>query len=299
MDFQEFVCAVEQKMNMELKNGITARGYTAVKNNGNIKQGIMMNEPDINISPAIYLEEFYLRFQKGETIDKIVCEILDFYESVKVSVPVDKKDFLNIEKMKDKIVFKIIYTQKNLKLLQNIPHLEILDLSVVFYLLLERSEEGIATIQITNEHLENWKMEPEKLYELAIKNAQKVLPAEFCSMSNVIREVSGLLDIENNIENQEETMYVLSNSIRSYGAACIFYPHLPEMIGEILKEDYYILPSSVHELIIVPKSKGMPKQELDEMIQEINQTQLEPEEILSDHAYYYERSSGQIRMFFS
>ena len=71
-----------------------------------------------------------------------------------------------------------------------------------------------------------------------------------------------------------------------------------EMIGEILKEDFYILPSSIHEVIILPKSKGIAKEELDAMIQDINHTQVDTEEVLSDHAYLYERGLGKIQMAF-
>ena len=78
----------------------------------------------------------------------------------------------------------------------------------------------------------------------------------------------------------------------------MFYPHVLEMIGEILKEDFYILPSSIHEVIILPKSKGIAKEELDAMIQDINHTQVDTEEVLSDHSYLYERGLGKIQMAF-
>ena len=89
-------------------------------------------------------------------------------------------------------------------------------------------------------------------------------------------------------------MYILSNSLRSYGAACIAYPHILEMIGEILRRDYYVLPSSVHEVIIVPWSPGLDIRELDEMVREINVTQVAEEEVLSSHAYLYRRSTGTL-----
>ena len=78
----------------------------------------------------------------------------------------------------------------------------------------------------------------------------------------------------------------------------MFYPHVLEMIGEILKEDFYILPSSIHEMIILPKSREIAKEELDAMIQDINHTQVDTEEVLSDHAYLYERGLGKIQMAF-
>ena len=84
-------------------------------------------------------------------------------------------------------------------------------------------------------------------------------------------------------------MYVLSNTIRNFGAAAIMYDRRLEHIGEYLREDYYVLPSSVHEVIIIPKSKAPGKRELIEMVSDINATQVEEEDVLSDNAYYYDR----------
>lgn len=88
-------------------------------------------------------------------------------------------------------------------------------------------------------------------------------------------------------------MYVLSNSLRNYGAACIAYPHIMETIGEILQEDYYILPSSIHEVVIVPYTREISRREMDDMVRDINETQVADEEVLSNHVYLYERSTGR------
>ena len=93
-----------------------------------------------------------------------------------------------------------------------------------------------------------------------------------------------------------DQMYVLSNKFRNYGAACIAYPNVLEMIGQILKKDYYILPSSVHEVIIVPYSEIYVCSKLDEMVREINSTQVEEEDVLSNHVYLYDRVSGKLRV---
>jgi hypothetical protein len=66
------------------------------------------------------------------------------------------------------------------------------------------------------------------------------------------------------------------------------------MIGEMLKEDYFVLPSSIHEVIVVPESKGLDAEEMCKMVKEINETQVAPEEVLSDHAYFYRRKERQL-----
>ena len=124
-------------------------------------------------------------------------------------------------------------------------------------------------MQITNEYMRQWNLETEELYEMAMRSAVRLLPAEFCSLPDMIRRITGI-EVEAIRGMQRECqMYVLTNSSKIQGAACMFYPHVLEMIGEILKEDFYILPSSIHEVIILPKSREIAKEELDAMIQDI------------------------------
>ena len=82
--------------------------------------------------------------------------------------------------------------------------------------------------------------------------------------------------------------------LRSLGAVCITYPHVAEMIADILGESFYILPSSIHEVIIVPESRSLGFKAFATVISEINMTQIEEEEVLTDHAYYYDKEHGII-----
>lgn len=95
-------------------------------------------------------------------------------------------------------------------------------------------------------------------------------------------------------EDEGDFMYVLSNQLRSFGAASIVYPHVLEMVGKIVGEDFCVLPSSVHEVIIVPESYSLEQKEMDEMVTEINATQVADEEVLSNHAYFYERAAKKL-----
>lgn len=300
MNYQDFLCAVEQELNKKLKEGIQASVYTARKNNGSEKQGIMIKADGVNAAPAIYLEELFERVLKGERIDRVVQEILDFYEEVDCRKVWDCSQFQKYENIRERVVFRLIHTEKNKKLLECIPFMEILDLSIVFYVLLEQDRNGTASIQISNEHLKMWGVQKEELYRAAVRNVTNLLPAEFYTMRHAIEEMlevdsdeeDNLLEIQN--DEKKDVMYVLTNSLRNYGAACLFYPHVLEMVGEMLKEDYYILPSSIHELIIVPESKALDADEMSEMVVEINETQVEPEEVLSDHAYFYQREEKKL-----
>ena len=300
MDYQEFLCAIVRELNKRLKEGVQASVYTARKNNGSEKQGIMIKAEGVNAAPAIYLEELFERVLKGERMELVVEEILDFYKGVECCGVWDCSQFQKYENIRERVVFRVIHTDKNKKLLECIPYTEVLDLAIVFYVLLEQDKNGTASIQISNEHLKMWGIQKEELYRAALRNVAKLLPAEFFTMRHAIEEMleadsdekENLLEIGE--DEKQDVMYVLTNSLRNYGAACLFYPHVLEMVGEMLKEDYYVLPSSVHEVIIVPESKALDADEMSEMVVEINETQVEPEEVLSDHAYFYQRDSKKL-----
>lgn len=302
MKYQEFLYAVEAELNKKLKEGVKASVYTAQKNNGREKKGILFQTKELSASPAIYLEGLYARLQKGEQMNKLVQEILDFYETVGGEEVWDYNQIKEYDKIQDKIIFKLIHTDKNKKMLECVPSVEVLDLSIVFYVLLEMDKTGTATIQISNEHLKMWGISKEEVYQVALKNAAILLPAEFFTMQHAIER---MLEVasgeEENLlnhtgEEKEDVMYVLTNSLRNYGAACLFYPHVLDMIGEMLKEDFFILPSSIHEAIIVPESRGLDTEEMNEMVIEINETQVAPEEVLSNHVYFYRRQGKKLML---
>ncbi|MCI9441363.1 MAG: hypothetical protein HFH15_09080 [Ruminococcus sp.] len=302
MEYQEFICAIEKKMNRKLEGGVTASLYTAVKNNGKVKKGMLVEAPGVNISPTIYLEEFYERFSKGESMDEIVEDILKFYHTIRCDKSWNTSRIEHYDSIRDKIVFKLINTEKNQELLKSIPHMELLDLSIVFYALLDINQQGTATMTVGSQHLQSWDVTKEELFSMACENAKRLLPAQLFTMQQAVDEILHCASGErkNLLEGIQKPdgdfMYVLSNPIRSLGAACIAYPEVLDMAGRILGDDYYVLPSSVHEVVLVPESKGMAPDEMDAMVAEINETHVEEEELLSNHAYIYERKARRLTM---
>ena len=301
MTYIEFADAVEKMMNKKMKGGVRASLYTAMKNNGKERTGILIEMPGINISPTIYLEEYYESYVAGRKIEQIVDDIKQLYEEIKQEKPWDCESFRDYEGVRNRIVFKVINTAKNRKFLRTVPHLAFLDLSIVFYVLVDVSEEGTAAMVVNSSHADSWKVQAETLWEDAVKNVKNLLPAVFVTMNHALKSLLGDVEYEEGdllLEKKKDydQMYVLSNKFRNYGAACIAYPNVLEMIGQILKKDYYILPSSVHEVIIVPYSEIYVCSKLDEMVREINSTQVEEEDVLSNHVYLYDRVSGKLRV---
>lgn len=291
MNYKQFVSAIEKKVKQSVNEGMSVCVHTTVKNNGRERVGITVMEQGINISPTIYLEEFYEQFQKDESLEGIVKNILDLYQEVKVEQSWEPETVKNYECARSKIIYKVINAEDNIRIIRDVPHVSFLDLEIIFCMLVDANNTGTATILVTNEIMKVWGVGCEALYREAMKNTKKLLPAEFHTMKSVIAELLG----EKLVENvEEDCMYVLTNDIRSFGAACILYEGLLERIGDELEENYYVLPSSIHEVIIIPESKSPNRVELDEMIEEINETQVQEEEVLSNRAYYFSRKENRL-----
>ncbi len=302
MDYREFTGAVEKEIRKRMKGGVQASLYTTVKNNGKERTGVLLQAPGVHVSPTIYLEDYYQAYLEGKPIDRIAGEIECFYNSMRQEVTWDGDQILNYEGIKDRIVFKLINTAANRDFLTTVPHYAFLDLSIVFYVLLEVTDEGTAAMVIGNDHAEQWRVETDMLWKAAVENGKTLLPAEFFTMNHALKEMLGEAPANERGDGNlllgetadKDGMYVLSNKIRSYGAACIAYPHVLKMIGQILRKDYYILPSSVHEVVIVPWAPELRWSDLDDMVTEINATQVAEEEVLSGHAYLYKWRSERL-----
>ena len=296
MTYYQFVQAVEGRIKEAVKESVAVRIHTAEKNIGTIRRGLTLTEQDINISPTIYLEEYYRQFQNGGSLEHITSDILRLYNEVRFQKSWGEEKLYDYSQVKEKVIYRLVNYKSNEKMLRNVPYIVYLDLAIVFCVLLEVTKYGTATMAIRNDHLDLWGVEKEELYRQASENTSKFLPDDFSSMSAVIEELTEESEAHISFEDKEEEMYVLSNRIHSYGAAAILYSGRMEGIGMYLKSNYYILPSSVHEVIVVPEKAAVEKEDLSAMVAEINRTQVEAEEVLSDHAYYYDRKKGRLFM---
>lgn len=294
MNYQQFIEEVERRVKEKIKGNetITVYIHTAVKNNGKERKGITVSEKGIHISPTIYLEEYFQQFQEGKPIEEIVEKILQLYEEIKCSHPCEESLLQNYEELKGKFACKLIHRGKNEKLLNDIPYVPWMDLAIVVFVLLEVSPYGTATVLVRKEHLEIWGLTEAQLFDEAKKNTPILLPYQFCPMRKLLQEICPYAVDEG--EEEEESLYVLSNKLRSFGAASMLYDGILEKVGQKLGENYYILPSSIHEVIVVPESKSPVKQDLEEMVREINETQVEEEEVLSDRVYYFSRKENRL-----
>ena len=294
MEFTNFTTLVQREVEKRAGENYRVKLNDVMKNNGVVLRGITLMQDDSNISPTIYLNPYYDAYENGDTtLGTVIDEVIDTYERNKINRSIDMKFFLNYETVRSRIIFKLINTEKNRELLRDVPYIPFHDLSIVFQCLVSEERFGNASILIHNVHLQLWKVNARELYECALGNTPLLQGYELADMNTVLEEMKALGGIDDEeIEDmqQEVPMYVLSNKSRINGASCILYKDILKDFAMVVDKDLYVLPSSIHEVILLPSDGTQESEQLKEMVREINQSQVEKEEVLSDSVYYYRRS---------
>lgn len=300
MEYREFLENVRKEVESRYDSNVSVTLNHVMKNNGTELDGITIMEKDKNIAPTIYINSFYDRYREGVSLKAVVSEIIRIYNQNKNSININADYFENYENVRKTIVYKLVNYQKNKKLLEDVPYKRVLDLAVVFYCLIEQRKGVSATALIHNEHLRIWNVTEDEIYNDALKNTPVLLAGSIVPMSKILSEIAGTAPVDNDEKvceyTGEDILYVLTNSSRVNGAACILYDNLLKKFANDVHSDLYILPSSVHEVIIVPKKNAFDKSELADMVREVNEQGVSQDEILSDNVYEYNRKNGIITM---
>lgn len=303
MTYNEFQNKLIELLKEKLNENTEVSIHKALKNNNCTLTGIIINDQKVNASPVIYLEEFFEQYLHGASFEKITTDILEIYKKTKCKNSLNTKIFKNYDRIKNKIVFKIINTKKNKELLKDTPHIHFLDLSIVFYALLDANENGTATMLVRHENMEMWGVNVHILLADAMKNVELLLPPELVAMQNMLDKITSPCSKPENILQTKQitgtgVMYILSNNLCNFGAACILYPGIFQLIGNILTSSYYILPSSMHETIILHSDAALSIEEMNSMVREINTNQVQICDHLSDHVYFYDKNTQLIHACF-
>ena len=298
MEYKEFVEYIKMNAGYIAGEGGNITVNYVIKNNGCEMDGLVIMEKGKDIAPTIYLDSFYELYTNGENIKNIIRQIEVIYEQNKNNVTFDVNILKHFDTIKDKIVYKVVNYRSNEKLLEQVPHKRILDLAVVFYCLLDNEYGRSATALIYNNNLKNWNVTIDDVYKAALKNTPDLLHSKSSSMAALFEKCGVNVDGEE-VDLKDyvpSDMYVLTNESKLNGAACILYENVLYDFAQKLGADLYILPSSVHEVILLPKLSVFEKDELVNMVKEVNTEGVAADEVLSDHVYEYNRTERLITM---
>ena len=266
------------------------------KNNGMILQGLTIRDENVNIAPTIYVNDAYENFLKGESIEDIAAGIINTYESHKAPQSISVEFFTDFDQVKDRLAMKIVNAEKNAEMLEGCPHFEFGDLAAIFQVQVDSNEFGNATITVKNEHMEMWGVDAQTLMDHARENMEEKQPVHIQSMMEVLMGMMGGDVPEEMMGMPEPPMYVMTNETKINGAAAMIFTDKLQEFAEQHDTSFFILPSSVHEILLIPANEEMDVKNLTDMVREVNDTQVSPDEVLSYNVYFYDKDEKQLML---
>ncbi|MCI9080347.1 MAG: hypothetical protein HFH68_15815 [Lachnospiraceae bacterium] len=292
--YQEFKYILAEEVKKNFNNAADIEIHTIIKNNSLELEGMVIVEEGRNISPNFYLQFYYEDYLKGAEIVDIAKGMAEKHNKMQ------NNEFgsfsMDISNCIDKIVCRLVSCERNNKLLEEIPYIPFLDMAIIFYCLVTEDENGIGSVRISNSIMERWDMTIKTLYTIAIHNTERLFPKVFCPLKVMLKSIldsegQDMPDIFENIENgcykEEEAPFILTNRRGINGSAAILYPECLKNIGKMTETGVYIIPSSIHELLIIPDDGQISPDGLKQMVEEVNAGCVAADEVLSDMVYYY------------
>lgn len=255
------------------------------KQNDVILTGLTIRLPGQRIVPTIYLEPYYEDYATGKSLNEIVENIASVNNSnQKMDIP----DF-DFKSVKSSLKCALVNTQRSAIYLSKIPYLSFLDFSIVFYWNVSVPVDGLATITVTNALFEKWGVDQQELMRIALSNMKNDIL--ICSMADVLHD---FLNETGNDNLEQEQMFILTNHDKLRGASLILCNDCLEKISNVMNGDFIIIPSSIHEVLILPFHSQNDVEELKAMVADVNDKYVAENEILSYNVYHYSAQDKRI-----
>lgn len=290
MNFKEFVDAVVLHFEQFLGEEYSVSVNEVSKNNSTRLTGLLLKKKGQKVTPNIYLNSFYEQYIENSDMKAILKNIWETYTEALSSFDSQNFDFeLDFEAQKEYVVYRLVNYKENEEKLSILPHIRFLDLAITFHCFVYLKEETVSMLPITNAIMNHWNVDVKCLLRLAHQNTPRLFPVVCNALEEVVRQ---LVDEEEfaslfRPDDDEVKMYVVSNEQGINGASVMLYEEAFQILTENFGEKLYILPSSIHELIVIPYEEGIESDKLSELVREVNRTQVPWEDILSNHVYLY------------
>ena len=304
MNFEEFINTIKDTIKDYLPEEYKDAEVNLLENrNLNTHYtGLTVTRKGDTLAPTINLNALFENY--GQQTENNLASVMEEVTSVIQHTPgkFDIGRVMDYDRVKKNLFMKLSAAEKNADVLEHTPHITKEDLALTFHIMLDQGEKGTATTMITDKMMDAYGVDLEKLYQDALHNSPVIAPAQIENMGEVLERMmledmkaagapaEVIQEMEKDLQetSRDNPMTVITNNRSTDGAAAIFYPGVMDQVGERLNGDYFILPSSVHEILVVPDDGNISFRELTDMVKEVNRTQVAPEDRLTDQVYHYD-----------
>ena len=295
MDLETF----QQEIKNLVEEGLRGKGdyslswHTAHKNNIT-RKGLMIGEQGKQVSLSVYFDKWYQEYLGGRTLSSISREIVGL--AVERDFPdISTLPFKDYGKMKEKLRVRLVGRERNEAYLEEGPYKVHPMGAEILYAEFGKNKEGeMMALHVTHQNLQDWNVPVQEAFGAALENSQREEGVRFRSMAQEMASILGT-ECPEEEPSDKNGLYVLSNQSRDHGAAVLLYPGVPEEIHKKMEGDYYILPSSVHEVIILSKGTHFTPAELRKMVVDINREQVPLDDRLGNDVYEFQGKAGMLQ----
>ncbi len=307
MNIGEFGRILAEQVKVLMGDNYEVEYKEVLKNNGITYHALVIREKNRYVAPTIYFDSFFDAYRNGARMKDIAGQMVDMYYHY---MPVEDQNmdfFEDFSQVAGKLFFKVVNLKKNKRKLKNVPYRKLMDLAMVPLCRVKSRELGEGVITIENSHLDTWEITEDELWENIGENAAVTAPPRISGLMEVIEKATGIVAETEPGEETEDGIgtvtcgddmcgiYVVSNEAGTLGASAAFYPGLLKSLSEDFESNLFIVPSSIHEVLVIPDPNlQVDVSSLKEMIHEVNVTTVAEEEVLSDNLYRYDFETDRI-----
>lgn len=255
---------------------------------------LSINNFDSSISQVIPLNSFFKEYTSGGSLPEICASIVEAYKMIRLHEDSLLESLLDYNMAEASICYRLANLSKIRKRSVPVPYIPFLDLAIVFYVPFAK-DGWFTTVTITDSLMQSWGIsDARKLFAVVHKNTCRYFPARMEPMASLLNDLPPEQDIPD--EAKSLPLFVVSNSTRLHGASVILYEGLLKASANMLNDDLILLPSSIHEMLLLPASTCDCPEVLKEMVFYVNRTELDVDDVLSDNVYYYDRNTDNLKI---
>lgn len=298
LNYEEFQEAITKKFQDALPEEFNVSRVIVQKTNTE-KEGLSITGKN-KVAFSVYFKDMYEHYLKTNDLSDIVgktikCSLLD--STLIEEQGIEKLN--DVEWVKNHMIMQFINTERNQELLKTLPHREFLDLSIIYRIIFEAPMEGMSSI-IKNKMAKNYNLSEEDLYQIAYENTRKISEPILLPSSRVYFEMfinehdeipDELLSLLKQQDVNEKEMYVMTNKSKCYAAAGILYDDILSELADKFESDLYVMPSSIHDMMVVSAKEYYDTEILFDMVKSANEESVALEEQLSNQVYHYSRET--------
>lgn len=284
MEFSKFADEFTKHMTAQFKN-LEVRRADVDKLQGQSYHGLVLKDPSGPVGVSVNLDNYFHRLEEGQSMNDVLTEAYSDILQMDLTPPVPDLEMLkDYDMMKQHLILQLVPMEGNEEMLGKVPHRQFLDMAAVCRFLLPREGNGEASILVTHENLKAYGISEETVLSDAQYYSREHHPL---TVKNIVDVLFGPGGHEE--EGGKNMLWVVSNDCGRYGASAVTYPEALCEIGDRIGADYYLVPSSVHEMLAVPDGTGVDAAGLDAMVHSVNMTEVSEEDRLTNHSYHYDR----------